>query len=216
MRSPGAVRPFWWTAVDISVSFCGGGGHRQVNTIEYRVECQLLASLHAENVIPSRFPIGMEDQIRSWTAEDVKRFHREHYRPNNAVLYVVGDFGSTDDVEKEIERKFGRLENLPVTRDVAKGTLKETRSRHFPAVNHQWSNLTAPLSKPTDVRVFKHELLSSFSLHIYAKNPLQKVTSRQSFRYEKTRSPTQKHSEQEEGGDDHSLIRTPRKKKTPS
>mmetsp|Transcript_12486 Transcript_12486/g.38094 ORF Transcript_12486/g.38094 Transcript_12486/m.38094 type:complete len:1094 (+) Transcript_12486:240-3521(+) len=153
-----------------------------VNTIEYRVECQLLASLHAENVIPNRFPIGMENQIRAWTADDVKKFHRTHYRPNNAVLYIAGDFGSSEDVEAEVIRKFSHLQNSVPERDVAKGTLKETRSRHFPAVIHKWSNLYTPLSSPTDVRLFRHELLSSFSLHIYAKNPLQEVTSLNGFR----------------------------------
>ena len=34
-----------------------------VNTIEYRVECQILRTLHAENALARRFPIGLEDQI---------------------------------------------------------------------------------------------------------------------------------------------------------
>mmetsp|Transcript_1766 Transcript_1766/g.6612 ORF Transcript_1766/g.6612 Transcript_1766/m.6612 type:complete len:1060 (-) Transcript_1766:507-3686(-) len=153
-----------------------------VNTIEYRVECQLLASLHAENVIPNRFPIGLEEQIKAWTADDVKRFHRTHYRPNNAVLYVAGDFDSVDKVEEEIVKKFSNLKNYPIEKDVAKGTLKETRSRHFPAVVHDWSNLITPLDAPTDVRLFRHELLSSFSLHVYAKNPLQEVKTMSNFR----------------------------------
>ena len=29
-----------------------------VNTIDYRVECQILAALHAENMLSRRFPIG--------------------------------------------------------------------------------------------------------------------------------------------------------------
>jgi hypothetical protein len=29
-----------------------------VNKMEYRVECQILSSLHAENRISARFPIG--------------------------------------------------------------------------------------------------------------------------------------------------------------
>ena len=37
-----------------------------VNTIEYRVECQILSTLHRENRLAKRFPIGKEDLIRTW------------------------------------------------------------------------------------------------------------------------------------------------------
>jgi hypothetical protein len=42
-----------------------------VNTIDYRVEVQLLSALHAENRLHRRFPIGLIDQISSWTSEEV-------------------------------------------------------------------------------------------------------------------------------------------------
>ena len=57
-----------------------------VNTIEYRVECQILRTLHAENALARRFPIGLEEQIKSWSVDDVVKFHSEHYRPDNALL----------------------------------------------------------------------------------------------------------------------------------
>jgi predicted Zn-dependent peptidase len=43
-----------------------------VNTMDYRVECQILSALHAENKLALRFPIGKEELIRSWKLEDVK------------------------------------------------------------------------------------------------------------------------------------------------
>jgi hypothetical protein len=43
-----------------------------VNTMDYRVECQILSALHAENKLALRFPIGKEELIRAWTLEDVK------------------------------------------------------------------------------------------------------------------------------------------------
>lgn len=43
-----------------------------VNTIEYRVECQILATLHRENRLAKRFPIGKESLIQSWQTDDVK------------------------------------------------------------------------------------------------------------------------------------------------
>lgn len=38
---------------------------QMMNTIEYRMDCQLLQYLHEENALGHRFPIGMVDQARS-------------------------------------------------------------------------------------------------------------------------------------------------------
>ena len=79
-----------------------------VNTIEYRVECQILGTLHAENRLASRFPIGKEHLIRSWQRDDVLRWHRTHYRPDNAMLYIVGDV-EPEEAIKTINSKFGHI-----------------------------------------------------------------------------------------------------------
>ena len=67
-----------------------------VNKMEYRVECQVLSALHSENRISQRFPIGKEELIRAWTREDVQLYHSIHYRPDNVILYVIGDVQVTD------------------------------------------------------------------------------------------------------------------------
>ncbi len=36
---------------------------QMMNTIEYRVDCQLLQYLHEENALGFRFPIGKMDQV---------------------------------------------------------------------------------------------------------------------------------------------------------
>lgn len=79
-----------------------------VNTIEYRVECQILSTLHRENRLAKRFPIGKETLIRNWKTDDVRTWHRTHYRPDNVLLYLVGDI-ETDEAEKIISEKFGQL-----------------------------------------------------------------------------------------------------------
>lgn len=79
-----------------------------VNTIEYRVECQILSTLHRENRLAKRFPIGKESLIRTWQTDDVKTWHRTHYRPDNVLLYIVGDV-NPDEAEKVIEEKFGHI-----------------------------------------------------------------------------------------------------------
>lgn len=37
---------------------------QMMNTIEYRMDCQLLGYLHEENELGNRFPIGLVDQVR--------------------------------------------------------------------------------------------------------------------------------------------------------
>lgn len=50
-----------------------------------------MGALHSENRISTRFPIGKEELIKAWKKEDVQLYHAMHYRPDNVVLYVVGD-----------------------------------------------------------------------------------------------------------------------------
>jgi predicted Zn-dependent peptidase len=40
---------------------------QMMNTIEYRMDCQLLKHLHAENALGHRFPIGMVDQVSAFS-----------------------------------------------------------------------------------------------------------------------------------------------------
>ena len=39
---------------------------QMMNTIDYRVDVQLLTYLHEENALGCRFPIGLEEQIKRW------------------------------------------------------------------------------------------------------------------------------------------------------
>ncbi len=124
-----------------------------VNTIEYRVECQILGTLHRENRLAKRFPIGKEVLIRNWDRDDVRTWHRTHYRPDNVLLYVVGDLDA-DDVERTIMQKFGHLtsdgrgnemrpeklrEEASMLADAIVGeTMKQAQSWHYPPVRHDF------------------------------------------------------------------------------
>ena len=124
-----------------------------VNTIEYRVECQILSTLHRENRLAKRFPIGKEKLIRSWQTADVKTWHRTHYRPDNVLLYIVGDVDPAD-AERVIEDKFGHITaerqaaeiKLPELKEeasdladaVVDATVKAAQSWHYPPVRHDW------------------------------------------------------------------------------
>jgi len=206
-----------------------------VNTIEYRVECQILSTLHRENRLAKRFPIGKETLIRNWTGDDVRTWHRTHYRPDNVLLYLVGDI-DVDEAEKEIAEKFGHLSadkqaaeiSIPELKQeaskladaVVAGTVKAGQSWHYPPVRHDWSvpkgtrfandllksesvidydihlQNDYPLDDPVDLLVtkevapgkkirphlFRHELLQAFSLHLFAKRPVEQIVDLKSFR----------------------------------
>ncbi|OVA08777.1 Peptidase M16 [Macleaya cordata] len=81
---------------------------QMMNTIEYRVDCQLLQHLHSENKLSERFPIGLEDQIKKWDSDKIRKFHERWYFPANATLYIVGDIGNISKIEYQIEAVFGR------------------------------------------------------------------------------------------------------------
>jgi predicted Zn-dependent peptidase len=206
-----------------------------VNTIEYRVECQILSTLHRENRLAKRFPIGKESLIRSWQNEDVRTWHRTHYRPDNVLLYLVGDV-DPDEAEREIADKFGHItaerqaadirlleikKNASILADaVIEKSVKAAQSWHYPPVRHDWC---VPNGKEVDDRlikkaaiegfdihlqnsydlddnvdiidiqevapgkkirphIYKHELLQAFSLHVFAKRPVEPIVDMDSFR----------------------------------
>ncbi|KAL8170335.1 hypothetical protein V2J09_022139 [Rumex salicifolius] len=90
---------------------------QMMNTIEYRVDCQLLQYLHSENKLSRRFPIGLEDQIKKWDVDKIRKFHERWYFPANATLYIVGDIDHISKTVFQIEAVFGQtgLENEVVT-----------------------------------------------------------------------------------------------------
>ncbi|CAK7348928.1 unnamed protein product [Dovyalis caffra] len=80
---------------------------QMMNTIEYRVDCQLLQHLHSENKLSRRFPIGLEEQIKKWDADKIRKFHERWYFPANATLYIVGDIDNISKTVQQIENVFG-------------------------------------------------------------------------------------------------------------
>lgn len=82
---------------------------QMMNTIEYRVDCQLLQQLHSENMLGYRFPIGLEEKIKTWDADTIKAFHERWYFPANATLYLVGDIESIGKTVEQIEAVFEKI-----------------------------------------------------------------------------------------------------------
>lgn len=55
-------------------------------------------------------PIGFMEDIRNWTIEDIREFHKIYYQPKNAVVVVAGDI-EPKKVFKAVEKEFGKIEN---------------------------------------------------------------------------------------------------------
>lgn len=58
---------------------------------------------------PYQFPvIGWPSDIENWRMEDLKKFYRTYYAPNNAVMFIVGDV-EPEDVFLLAEEYFGSI-----------------------------------------------------------------------------------------------------------
>ena len=127
------------------------------NNMEYRVETKLLEQLHIENKLGRRFPIGKEEQIRTWEHDHLRNFHANHYTPSNSTLFVVGDVDVEDTVEL-IEDVFG---DLLIERS------------HVPRIPMSHIYDRPPFSvKP---HIYQHELVQQFSLTSLLKSPIVSV-----------------------------------------
>ena len=79
-----------------------------MNTMDYRVSCQMLKYLHQENALGSRFPIGMTEQVKQWDRDMIKEFWKTWYYPANMTLYVVGVLpDGVEATKKLIQETFG-------------------------------------------------------------------------------------------------------------
>jgi len=80
---------------------------RDRNTISTRVAMDFYKVAHGDTVLPSRFPIGKEELVKSFTAEQVRAFYKRNYKPQACTLYIAGDFDSKQ-VESTIHSVFGQ------------------------------------------------------------------------------------------------------------
>ncbi|MEO8880349.1 MAG: pitrilysin family protein [Gemmatimonadaceae bacterium] len=64
-----------------------------------------------------RWRIGREPGLRKLTRDDLVGFYRNFYRPRQTVLSVVGAI-DLDDAQREIEKQYGSLADVPVITNV--------------------------------------------------------------------------------------------------
>jgi len=55
-------------------------------------------------------PIGFINDIKNWSIDDIKNFHKTYYQPKNAILIVAGDI-KPETVFSEAEKRFKDINN---------------------------------------------------------------------------------------------------------
>ncbi|XP_076939981.1 stromal processing peptidase, chloroplastic-like [Bidens hawaiensis] len=178
---------------------------QMMNTIEYRVDCQLLQHLHSENKLSKRFPIGLEEQIKKWDAEKIRKFHERWYFPANATLYIVGDIDNIPAIVHHIEAVFGQKQaeiEAPVappktsafgamanflvpkfTGGISADSLDKSLQNKIPkkerhAIRPPVEHVWSLPGKHENLKppqIFQHELLQNFSVNMFCKIPVNKV-----------------------------------------
>ena len=60
-------------------------------------------------------PIGFINDIKNWSIEDIREFHKIYYQPQNAIIVVAGDI-KPETVFASVEKEFGNIKNseMPV------------------------------------------------------------------------------------------------------
>lgn len=103
---------------------------------------EALSETAYDNFAYKHSTIGSMADLDAATIEDVRKFFRMYYAPNNAVLTLVGDFNSKAALEK-IKQHFGEIpkQEAPPEPDMAEPEQKEERRK----------SLTDPLARLTRV-----------------------------------------------------------------
>jgi zinc protease len=99
--------------------------------------------------------IGSHQDIQAAKLDDVRRFFRQYYSPNNATLAIVGDIDKAKTI-KMVEKYFGSLKKGPAVPAVRVNTPRLTTERRItvkdriemPRVYMAW--ITPPIFKPGD------------------------------------------------------------------
>ena len=91
----------------------------------------------------------------------MKTFHRTHYRPDNAHLYIVGDV-DVGQAEEMIRKYFGHLEPGGGREGGKEALTLKLQSRHFPPVTHYFSggrfDRFAEAALPAELKALGHPM----------------------------------------------------------
>ncbi|MFK8301416.1 M16 family metallopeptidase [Capnocytophaga stomatis] len=84
----------------------GGRGAQQ------RMRDQYFPMLLNNSLYANRLPIGTEDIVSNFPHEQLRKFHKDWYRPDLQALIIVGDIDVAY-IEKEVKRLFSDMKTIP-------------------------------------------------------------------------------------------------------
>src|SRR5262252_4398330 len=79
---------------------------RTRDTPAYRIFKSRLGFLLSDQRLPTRYPIGQVEVLRTAPVGQIADFYHRYYRPELTVLVVVGDFDPAA-IEAKIKARFG-------------------------------------------------------------------------------------------------------------
>ena len=62
-------------------------------------------------------PIGFMNDIRTWSIEDIRSFHKTYYQQQNAILVITGDI-EPEEAFAQAEKEFGKIANTTAIPEV--------------------------------------------------------------------------------------------------
>ena len=90
---------------------------------------------------PTSATIGSKEDLDAATLEDVRAFHKTFYRPDNAVLIVVGDF-EQGQLDAWVDKYFGKIQRP--TSSIPRVTVKEPERKAERRFNETGPNVPLP------------------------------------------------------------------------
>jgi len=100
-------------------------------------------------------PIGFMEDIKNWSIQDIRAFHKTYYQPQNAIIIVAGDI-EPERVFQAAKERFERIENcceipkvhtLEPKQDGARRVIVKKRAKW-----RCWPSPTRFLLSPTKIR----------------------------------------------------------------
>ncbi len=100
---------------------------------QQRMQDKYLPMLFNNSRYSDRLPIGTEEVLKNFSAETIKQFYKDWYRPDLQALIVVGDI-DVDAMEKTIKATFSDLKNPLKPRQRTKYSISLLNKNQFIAV----------------------------------------------------------------------------------
>ncbi|SBT44025.1 metalloendopeptidase [Plasmodium ovale wallikeri] len=116
-----------------------------INTVEYKMNSDIIKTLHRENRLRHRLPIGKLELLKRYEEKDIKEYFDLFFRPENVNLFVYGDV-NVDIAQKMISQKFEKVKKKDLTKEeiaylkILNCNTLRSKNKNLPAVVHTFGS----------------------------------------------------------------------------